>query len=180
MAVAKPTLPDDMTTGDMALLTTQVKTIDVDQLYIGTGSYASADISTKFADKTVLATELSTNLEKLGLLAEKAFKPDSKVEKVKTKHYSFETKRTNIFEATINGISQDKKTFLEGISRDGTQVTMVAVNKALSQALIVNGLTWSVAWSGEDGGLWSMVLTAEHNGTTEDIFIIKHNIPDAA
>ena len=169
-----------MTTGDMVDLTTQIAILRLSEIYIGSGNYTSAEINTHCADKTVLATELSTNLEKLGDLSEKPFKADSKVDTLKTKHHVFEGKRTTTFEATINGISQAKKDLLEGISKNGTTITMIGVNDDKSQALIMNGLTWTAAWSGEEGGLWTMVLSTEYTGPTTDAFVVKHAIPDAS
>ncbi len=180
MAVTKPTLPDGMTSGDLGDLSKQIAVLKLEECHIGAGSYTSADIETKFADKTVLATELTASFEKLGLLAEKPVKLDSKTETAKTLHHKFETKRTTTADITINGISQEKKEFLESVSENGTILTLVCVNEDKSQALILNGMTWSVAWSTEAFGLWTMVLSSEFSGTTKNTVIPMKDIPDAA
>ncbi len=180
MAVARPQLPDGLSAEDMIDLSKQIAVLKLETCHIGAGSYSGSDISTKFADTTLLAGELSTNLIPLGLLAEKPVKLDSKTESAKTLHHKLETKRTTTVEITINGISKAKKEFLEGISESGEVMTIVGVSKDNSQALIVNGQTWSVAWSGEAFGLYTMVLSAEFSGTTDDTVIPLTGIEDPA
>ena len=178
--VKQPELPSGMSAADFVDLTKQLAAIRAEVIYVGAGSYTESELSTLFADKSVLTTELSTNLVKLGLLNEKAFKHDSKVEKVKTKHHVFETNRANTVEVTIDGMSEDKKDFFEAISRDGTQLTLVALTKQNDKGIIINGCTWTVDWSGEDRGLITIVIGTEFSGSTKNVVVIKHNIPDAA
>lgn len=184
MALTKPTLSGDLTTGDLANLNSQLAQVNVDRIYFGAGELTAAEAADLFAGQDNLDNE-TTGIpgitEEIGELAEKPIKFDSKSETAKTRHYKLETKRTNTIAITINGISEDKKTLLESWSKNMTQLTAIAVPKgAHTQAILMNGRRWTVDWSGESDGLWTMVLSTEFTGTTENIIGIYTGIPETA
>jgi len=182
--ITKPTLSAGMTTGDIADLSTQLGQVDVDRIYFGAGELSAAEAAELFAGQDNLdnvTTGIPGTCEEIGELSEKPIKFDSKSATANTRHYKIETKRTNTIAITINGISEAKKNLLESWSKNMTQLTAIAVPKgAHNQAVLMNGRRWTVDWSGESDGLWTMVLSTEFTGTTENIIGIYTAIPALA
>jgi len=182
--ITKPTLSAGMTTGDIADLSTQLGQVDVDRIYFGAGELSAAEAAELFAGQDNLdnvTTGIPGTCEEIGELSEKPIKFDSKSATANTRHYKIETKRTNTIAITINGISEAKKNLLESWSKDMTQLTAIAVPKGThTQAILMNGRRWTVDWSGESDGLWTMVLSTEFTGTTENIIGIYTAIPALA
>lgn len=177
MPVTKPTLPANLTS--LAELLNQIGGVDVSNIYAGVGILTSAEITELFSSKADLNTKLTSEYEEIGELSEKPFKVESKSEKLKTRHYQLEGKRTNTVSVTIVGISEAKKNWLEEQSAKMTQLTMVAVSKEKDQAVLLNGLRWTVDWSGEADGLYTQVITTEFTGKTKDKICFFNNIPES-
>lgn len=180
MAVVKPTLPAGMSSGDLADLLNQIGTVDVFNLYAGVGKFTVAEIAPFLASQQAMSTELASNFEEIGELAEKPFKVDSKSEKLKTRHYQLEGKRTNSVITTIVGISEDKKNWLEDQSAGMTELTFVAISKDKTQVILINGCRWTVDWSGEADGLYTQELSTEFTGKTAEKIVFANKIPATA
>lgn len=173
MAISTPTLPAGMTSNDLAF-SALVDTFIADEVYYGTGSYTSAEIATKYATKAALATELSSSTTKIGELAENPGKAESKINKLKTRNYQIPGKRTSTFELSLNGISAAQKDYFEGNSFQGAEITLVVVSKERDRATIFNGMRWTVDWSGEADGLWTVVISTEFSGATAGkVYLVK-------
>ena len=177
MAVIKPTLPAGMVSGDLANLLKQIGKVDVYNVYAGLGSYSASEIAPIFANLEDLNIEISNNFEEIGELSEKPFKIESKTEKLKTRHYQLEGKRTNTVTVTIVGISEDKKNWLEEQSNQMTELTFIALSKDKSQVILINGCRWTIDWSGEADGLYTEELTTEFSGKTSERIVFFKDIP---
>jgi hypothetical protein len=57
------------------------------------------------------------------------------------------------------------------------QITLVAVSKDKSQALLINGCRWTVDWSGEADGLYTQEVTTEFTGKTSGRIGFNNKIP---
>ncbi|MDP3115178.1 MAG: hypothetical protein Q8M98_10470 [Candidatus Cloacimonadaceae bacterium] len=168
-----PTYPSGTTASDL-LYSALIDTYIADDIFYGLGSYTAAEVGTKYATKTSMATELNTFLKQLGELAEKPGKTDSKITKLKTRNYLLPGKRTNTVEFVISGISAKQKDYFEGALFSGTEITIVAVNKERERATIFNGMRWVIEWSGEADGLWSVVISTEYSGSSSGrVYLIK-------
>jgi len=162
-----------MTNADL-MFSTLVDTFIADEVFYGMGSYTAEEVRTKFATKSAMATELNTYCEQIGELAEKPGKTDSKINKLKTRNYQIPGKRTSTVELTLNGISAKQKDYFEGTLFSGAEVTIICVSKERDRATIFNGMRWTVDWSGEADGLWTVVISTEFSGTTNGkVFLIK-------
>ncbi|OPZ49213.1 MAG: hypothetical protein BWY95_00242 [Bacteroidetes bacterium ADurb.BinA104] len=173
MPLTAPTYPSGMTNADL-MFSTLVDTFIADEVFYGMGSYTAEEVGTKFATKSAMATELSTYCKQIGELAEKPGKTDSKINKLKTRNYQIPGKRTSTVELTLNGISAKQKDYFEGTLFSGAEVTIICVSKERDRATIFNGMRWTVDWSGEADGLWTVVISTEFSGTTNGkVFLIK-------
>lgn len=168
-----PTFASGTTAADL-LFSALSDTFIADEVFYGTGAYTSAEVGTKYATKTAMGTELSTFLKQIGELAEKPGKTDSKVNKLKTRNYMIPGKRTNTVELSLNGLSVKQKDYFEGTLFSGVQITIVCVSKERDRATIFNGMRWTVDWSGEADGLWTVVISTEFSGNTGGrVFLLK-------
>ena len=83
--ISQPTYPSNMTEGDLGFS----KLMDVlvaDLVYFGIGTYDQLALDTLYANQASVKTELTTNFDLLGELAEKPGKTDSKLTKLKTRN----------------------------------------------------------------------------------------------
>lgn len=173
MALEVPTFPAGTTAADL-LFAALVDTMIADNVYFGMGTYTAAEVGTKYANKTAMATELSTYLKPLGELAEKPGKTDSKIDKLKSRNYQIPGKRSTTVELSLNGLSMKQKDFLESSVFSGAVTTIVLTNREQDRFTIFNGNRWTVDWSGEADGLYSVVISSEFSGNTNDkLFVGK-------
>ena len=176
MSLLKPSLPDGMSEGGLANLINQIGKVDVYNIYASLGNLSSSEIAVMFATQSSIGTELAQSFEEIGELAEKPFKIESKAEKLKTRHYQLEGKRTNAVTVTIVGISEAKKNWLEEQSANMTELTFVALSKDKAQIILINACRWTVDWSGEADGLYTQELTTEFTGKTTDKIVFFSNV----
>jgi hypothetical protein len=121
--------------------------------------------------------------EELGELAEKPGKTESKINKLKTRNYQIPGKRTSTVELTLNGISEKQKDYFESTLFSGQEISIVLVKNELlipdvngngrdfdfdTSIVVFSGLRWTVDWNAEADGLWSVVLSTEISGATQD------------
>lgn len=118
----------------------------------------------------------------LGELAEKPGKVDSKVTRLKTRNYQIPGKRSSSIELQLCGLSAAQKDYFESALFSGQEITILLVTNQLASTdpedtaaydfstpvVVFNGLRWTVDWSGEADGLWSIVLSSEITGATKD------------
>lgn len=145
-----------------------------DHVYFALGSALShiGDITAIDAEdiKDILASMLL-----LGELAEKPGKVDSKISRLKTRNYSISSKRISSIELNLVGISDKVKNYLETALFQEQDVTILitdamqgqrVVEIAGSRCLLLDSMRWTVDWSAEADGLWSVVISTTVNGIT--------------
>ncbi|GAB1365757.1 hypothetical protein MASR1M36_06280 [Candidatus Cloacimonadaceae bacterium] len=174
--IQPPTYPAPMVETDM-LFNALVDVMVADDIYFGIGGYTEGDIATLYANQGAVKTELSTNFDLMGELAEKPGKTDSKITKLKTRNYTLPGKRTSTAELSIVGLSNKQKNFLESSLFMGRNTTIVVVSKGFDRVVIFNGLRWTVDWSGEADGLFSVVISTEFSGITNGKIFVLKDIP---
>ena len=178
-SVKPPVYPGDMIDKDLNFVSL-VEGMIADDIYFGIGTYSESDIVANFANQTALILELNANFDILGELAEKPGKTDSKITKLKTRNYSIPGKRTSTIELSIVGLSVKQKDFLESSSFMGKNTTIVIVSKGKDRAVIFNGLRWTVDWSGEADGLFTVVISTEFSGVTAGKIYLFKDLPVGA
>ena len=174
--ISQPTYPSNMTEADLGFS----KLMDVlvaDLVYFGIGTYDQTSIDTLYATQGSVKTELTTNFDLLGELAEKPGKADSKITKLKTRNYSIPGKRTSTVELTISGLSVKQKDYLESSFVMGKNMTIVVASTSFDRVVIFTGLRWTVDWSGEADGLFSVVISTEFSGITAGKIYLFKDIP---
>ncbi|MCB5265103.1 MAG: hypothetical protein LHW41_02515 [Candidatus Cloacimonetes bacterium] len=174
--ISQPIYPSTMTEADMGFS----KLMDVmiaDHVYFGIGTYDQTTIDTLYATQSAAKTELTTNFDLLGELAEKPGKADSKLSKLKTRNYTIPGKRTNTVELNISGLSTKQKNFLESTLFMSKDTTIVVASKDYDRVVIFTGLRWTVDWSGEADGLFNVVISTEFSGVTSNKIFLLKDIP---
>jgi len=175
-AINKPTYPTPMTESDM-LFNTLVDVFIADDVYFGFGTYSESEIASIYNTQSSIKDELSNSFDMLGELAEKPGKADSKITKLKTRNYTIPGKRTSTVELTIAGLSTAQKNYLESHGFMSQDVTIVVVSKGFDRVVIFNGMRWTVDWSGEADGLFSVIISTEFSGTTAGRIYLRKDIP---
>jgi len=119
----------------------------------------------------------------LGELAEMPGKVDSKVGKLKTRNYLIPGRRASTVELNLNGLSAKQKDYFESALFSGQPITIILCKNELlladpedeeaffdlpSPIVVFSGLRWTMDWSAEADGLWSVVITSEVTGATKD------------
>jgi hypothetical protein len=66
------------------------------------------------------------------------------------------------------GLSTRQKNFLESSAFMGKNTTIVVTSKGLDRVVIFNGLRWTVDWSGEADGLFTVMISTEFSGVTSN------------
>ena len=178
-SVKPPVYPGEMIDKDLSFVSL-VEGMIADDIYFGIGTYTESDIATNFINQTALILELNANFDILGELAEKPGKADSKINKLKTRNYSIPGKRTSTIELSIVGLSVRQKDFLESNAFMGKNTTIVVVSKDKDRVVIFNGLRWTVDWSGEADGLFTVVISTEFSGVTAGKIYLFKDLPVGA
>lgn len=157
------------------------------KIYFAAGRAGTEDMATLFLDALVLQDAI-TNYEifiPLGELAEKPGKVDSKSDKLKTRNYLIPGRRSSTVELTICGLSAKQKDYLESDLFQGAPLTLFLSDKEIESIdpeledlnlVMFSGFSWTVDWSGEADGLWSVVISTELQGETEDL-VYPVNVP---
>lgn len=174
--VSQPTYPADMSPDDLKFANL-MDVLVADNVYFGVGSYDTEGVNTLYATQPDVKSELTTNFSLLGELAEKPGKADSKITKLKTRNYTILGKRTSTVELTIAGLSTAQKNYLESHGFMSQDVTIVVVSKGFDRVVIFNGMRWTVDWSGEADGLFSVIISTEFSGTTAGRIYLRKDIP---
>jgi len=168
-----PTFASGTTAADL-IFSALIDTFIADEVYFGVGEYTSAEVGTKYATRTAMITEISTYMKAIGELAENPGKTDSKVNKLKTRNYMIPGKRTSTVELSLNGLSAKQKDYFESALFSGQQITILCMSKERDRATIFNGMRWTVDWSGEADGLWTVVISTEFSGSTNGkVYLLK-------
>jgi hypothetical protein len=165
-----------MTESDM-LFNALVDVFIADDVYFGFGSYSDSEIASIYNSQSSIKDELNSSFDMLGELAEKPGKADSKITKLKTRNYTIPGKRTSTVELTIAGLSTAQKNYLESHGFMSQDVTIVVVSKGFVRVVIFNGMRWTVDWSGEADGLFSVIISTEFSGITAGRIYLRKDIP---
>ena len=143
----------------------------------GFETYSESEVASMYDTRSSIKDELNSNFDLLGELAEKPGKADSKITKLKTRNYTLPGKRTSTVELTVAGLSNRQKNYLESSAFMGKNVTIVACSKSFDRVVIFNGLRWTVDWSVEADGLFSVVVSTEFAGNTAGMVFVFKDIP---
>ncbi len=140
------------------------------------------------ADLTAFSTDFEYDYVSIGELAEKPGKIGSKAERLKTRQYQVAGRRGTTIELTLNGLSAKQKDYLEGDSFSGEEITILLLpanylaiiddNTEALKAVVFNGMRWTVDWSGESDGLWTVVLSTELSGASADRVFVSDIPPE--
>ncbi|MCB5253239.1 MAG: hypothetical protein WC111_01780 [Candidatus Cloacimonadaceae bacterium] len=174
--INKPTYPANMTEGDLRF-EALVDVMVADKIYLGSGTYTASEIANVYATQDSIQDHLGLSFDPLGELAEKPGKADSKITKLKTRNYAIPGKRTSTVELTISGLSVKQKDYLESSFFMGKSMTIVVTSTSLDRVVVFNGLRWTVDWSGEADGLFSVVISTEFSGITAGKLYLFKDIP---
>lgn len=177
--IATPIYPNPMIDKDLTF-SALVDVMVADDIYFGIGTYTDSEVAAYYLNQTAMTMELNNNFDLLGELAEKPGKADSKITKLKTRNYAIPGKRTSTVELSIVGLSVLQKNFLESSAFMGKNTTIVVVSKAKDRAVIFNGLRWTVDWSGEADGLFTVVISTEFSGITAGKIFLYKDLPIGA
>lgn len=158
-----------------------------DQAYFSLGELTEDDIAVDgyFYNTFYLGHYLnnkSSVFAKLGELAEKPGKVDSKVNRLKTRNYQIPGRRSSSLELQLCGLSEAQRDYFESSRFSGEQIVIILCTNQLAQAnpldkneygfsspiVIFNGLRWATDWLAEADGLWSVTLSSELSGSTRD------------
>jgi len=118
----------------------------------------------------------------LGELAEMPGKVDSKVNKLKTRNYMIPGRRNSTVELNLCGLSAKQKDYFESKLFSGEEITILLCKNELllanvyepqefdfpSPIVVFSGMRWTVDWSAEADGLWSITISSEITGATKD------------
>ena len=174
--INKPTYPANMTEGDLRF-ESLVDVMVADKIFLGSGTYTAGEISNVYTTQDSIQDHLGLSFDPMGELAEKPGKTDSKISKLKTRNYTLPGKRTSTIELTISGLSVKQKDYLEGSFFMGKNMTIVVTSTNFDRVVIFNGLRWTVDWSGEADGLFSVVISTEFSGITAGKIYLFKDIP---
>lgn len=174
--VVKPTFPSGTDKDDL-LFTNLIETMVGDIVHFGSGTLSAADIASYLDDQVVIASTLASNFEILGELGEKPGKMNSKLSSLKTRNYRVSGKRENTIEITIVGIGLLQKDYLESTAFSAEEQTFILRSREGDRMIILNGMRWTVDWSGEVDGLFTFVLTTEFAGATTGKIYMYKDIP---
>jgi len=174
--VNKPTYPPNMSESDLCF-ENLVDVMVADKIYLGSGSYFDGEIPRVYTTQSSIQDHLVQSFDPMGELAEKPGKTDSKITKLKTRNYTLPGKRTSTIELTISGLSVKQKDYLEGSFFMGKNMTIVVTSTNFDRVVIFNGLRWTVDWSGEADGLFSVVISTEFSGITSGKIYLLKDIP---
>lgn len=147
-----------------------------DDVFVGAGTYTAAELAAVMATQDALADALDI-LSAFGELAEKPGKLESKLNKLKTRNFIVPGKRTNAAEISLVGLGQKQKAYLESTAFSSTETTVILVNTERDRAVVLNGMRWTVEWSGEVDGLFTVVLSTEFSGSTSERIFLYKDIP---
>lgn len=143
-----------------------------DHVYFALGSALShlTNINNSDVDEILQYTAV------LGELAEKPGKVDSKINRLKTRNYSISSKRNSSIEINIVGMSTKLKNYLETALFQEQDVAILITEKDKEKinlltdpgyrCLLLDSMRWTVDWSAEADGLWSVVISTTVNGFT--------------
>lgn len=176
--IERPQFPTIMTAGDLDF-SELMDVMIADSVYFALGDYVDDGAAAVFGDLSKAAEELENSYIRLGELAEKPGKMDSKINKLKTRNFSIPGKRTSTVELNIAGLSNNQKNYLESVLFQGKVISILVASKDLRRIVLFNGMRWTVDWSGEADGLFNVVISTEFSGATADRIQLFKDIPDA-
>lgn len=131
--------------------------------------------------------DILSNMEVLGELAEKPGKVDSKINRLKTRNYSISSKRNSSIELNLVGLSTKLKNYLETALFQEQDVAILITEMDREKmdiltdpgyrCLLLDSMRWTVDWSAEADGFWSVVISTTVNGFTTSKILPFTSIP---
>lgn len=157
-----------------------------DHVYFALGSALShiADINIIYNSEI---WDILENMVVLGELADKPGKIDSKINRLKTRNYSISSKRNSSIEINIVGMSTKLKNYLETAFFQEQDVAILITEMDRDKmnvltdpgyrCLLLDSMRWTVDWSAEADGFWSVVISTSVNGFTASKILPFTSIP---
>ncbi len=157
-----------------------------DHVYFALGSALShiADINIIYNSEI---WDILENMVVLGELADKPGKIDSKINRLKTRNYSISSKRNSSIEINIVGLSTKLKNYLETALFQEQDVAILITEMDRDKmdvltdpgyrCLLLDAMRWTVDWSAEADGFWSVVISTTVNGFTASKILPFTSIP---
>ena len=147
-----------------------------DHVYFALGSALDHICGDLWAITNGDVDEILQYMAVLGELAEKPGKVDSKINRLKTRNYSISSKRNSSIEINIVGMSTKLKNYLETALFQEQDVAILITEKDKEKmsfltdpgyrCLLLDAMRWTVDWSAEADGFWSVVISTSVNGFT--------------
>lgn len=150
-----------------------------DHVYFALGSALSHIVDITAIDAEDIE-DILASLLLLGELAEKPGKVDSKITRLKTRNYSIDSKRISSIELNLVGISDKVRNYLESALFQEQDITILITDAmqgqqleelAGSRCLLLDSMRWTVDWSAEADGLWSVAISTSVTGVTANKII---------
>jgi hypothetical protein len=181
LAVSKETSPSGI--ADEMAFSAVKSVLPGGQIYMGIGSYSSAELTSIVNGMDNLATELSENYDLWGELADEddAVDMNSTVETIETRYHIFEKKRTTEIQLKIVGLTKTLKEYVESPTFAKTARTFVVLADGDENTfLILNGLYWRAEWSAQGDNLWTVMLKTSVKGNSDNYILPYQDIDEVA
>lgn len=169
MSLKKPLLTENVTT-----LKKQLNSFMAGSIWLADGEYFNTQIVDLFAYQYEKDNELQANFIKLSELAGVPGSIVSKIPIYKSMNFSHPGVRHNVLNLYLVGMSNERKLYLESLSRDYKTIILESQNKR--DLLVFTGLKWYADFTLENAGFNQIVLKTEWYGETKQKVIILKDI----
>lgn len=152
-------------------------------IYMGLGSYSSAELDAIVDGMDHLATELTSNYDDWGEVGEgdDAIGFNSVAARLKSRTRIIEGKRVTTLTLKIVGFDNTVKDYVEGANFNTTARTFIILADGDNNDFaVLNGLNWVGDWEAKGDGLRVITLTAEWGGPTEHYITMYENVQEVA
>jgi hypothetical protein len=181
LAVSKETSPSGI--ADEMAFSAVKSVLPGGQIYMGIGSYSSAELTSIVNGMDNLSAELSSNFDVWGELADEddAIDMNSTSEVLETRYHTLEKRRSTEIQLKLTGVTKTLKEYIESPTFAKTARTFVVLADADENTfLILNGLIWRAEWSAQIDGLWNIMLKTKVKGSTDDYVLPYQDVDEVA
>lgn len=181
MAVTKETLPSGIA-GNLDFNMFKARFLG-GTIYMGLGSYSSAELAAIVDGMDHLGTELTSNYDNWGEVGDgdDAIAFGSVAAKLKTRTRIVEGKRLTTLTLKIVGFDNVVKDYVEGAAFNTTARTFVILADGDNNDFaVLNGLNWVGDWEAKGDNLRVITLTAEWGGPSEHYITMYQNVDEVA
>ncbi len=152
-------------------------------IYMGKGSYSSAELAAIVDGMDHLATELAASYDDWGEVGDgdDAIAFGSVAAKLKTRTRVVEGKRLTTLTLKIIGFDNDVKDYVESVNFNAdTRTFVILADGDANDFAVLNGLNWVGDWEAKGDNLRVITLTAEWGGPTEHYVTMYENVDEVA